>query len=265
MPARTDFAPGEFCWIDLAAHDMEAAAAWYDALFGWQHRIAETPGGGPPYAFWMQGDAGIGGLGQMSEEMKAQGIPPVWNSYVCTKDCAAFEKKVASLGGTVTVPTIDIPDHGKLAYFLDPEGASFAAWQATSDGGPSVLVGEPNSLCWNELMTRDPKKAQQFYGDLVGWDFATETMDDTEFTMLKVGGKDAGGMMPMNGPRFERVPANWLVYFAVADCDETAAAAEKSGGAIQVPPTEIPFGRFSVLSDPQGAVFCVIALSPARG
>ena len=68
MPARTDFAPGEFCWIDLSAHDLEAAAAWYGDLFGWTLTKVPT-GGGPPYAFFMMGEAAIGGIGQMSDEM----------------------------------------------------------------------------------------------------------------------------------------------------------------------------------------------------
>ena len=130
MSVRTDFAPGEFCWVDLNAHDMEAAAAWYGTLFDWSHMTMETPGGGPPYAFFRRGEAVIGGLGQMSDEMKAQGIPPMWNSYLATVDCLATEARVKETGGTVTVPTMEVPGHGKLAFFMDPEGASFAAWQA---------------------------------------------------------------------------------------------------------------------------------------
>ena len=261
MPVRKAFAPGEFCWIDLNAHDLEAAVSWYGALFGWSHMVMDTPGGGPPYAFFLAGEASVGGIGQMTDEMKAQGIPPMWNSYIATKDCEATEAKVKELGGTVTVPTMEVPGHGKLAFFLDPEGASFAAWQATSEDGPGMRVGDPGSLSWNELMTRDPGKASDFYGKLAGWKFAPMPMGDVDYTMIKNAGKDAGGIMPMNGPQFEGIPAHWLVYFAVEDCDATAAKAQASGGKVNVPPTDIEVGKFSVLSDPQGAVFCVIKLN----
>lgn len=260
MPVRNDFSPGEFCWVDLAAHDMEAAAAWYDALFGWSHMTVPSPGGGHPYAFFMHGAHGVGGLGQMSDEMKAQGIPPMWNSYVSTADCAATEAKVKQLGGKVTVPTMDVPGFGKLAFFLDPEGGSFAAWQSTNSAGPGLLLGEPTGMCWNELMTRDASKAKEFYGALLGWDFAAMPMGDIEYTMLKVAGKDAGGMMPMAGPQFDGIPANWMVYFAVADCKATADKAAATGGKVHVPPTRVPVGTFAVLADPQGAVFSVITL-----
>ncbi len=264
MPVRSDFSPGEFCWIDLSANDLESAAAWYSEMFGWTHHLMEAPAGGPPYAFLMKGDAVVAGLGELNDEMKSAGVPPMWNSYIATADCAATEAKVAELGGTVTVPTMEVPGNGKLAFFLDPEGASFAAWQTTNPESPGMLVQEPGSLSWNELMTRDSAKASEFYGSLVGWQFAAMPMGDVNYTMLKNDGKDAGGMMPMDGPQFEGIPAHWLVYLTVEDCADTAAMAEATGGKVNVPPMEIPVGKFSVLSDPQGAVFGVIQLSASH-
>ncbi len=261
MPVRNDFAPGEFCWVDLNSHELKSAVAWYGELFGWSHQVMETPGGGPPYAFFQKGDSVVGGVGEMTDEMKSMGIPPMWNSYISTSDCTATEAKVQELGGTVTVPTMEVPGHGKLAFFLDPEGASFAAWQNTNPEAPGMMVTDPGSLSWNELMTRDSSKAQEFYGKLAGWEFAPMPMGDIDYTIVKNGGKDAAGMMPMDGPQFEGIPAHWLVYFAVADCDEIANKAQQSGGRVNVPPTDIPIGKFAVLADPQGAVFAVVTVT----
>ena len=261
MPIRNDFVPGEFCWVDLTAHDLQAAAAWYGELFGWSHMVMESPEGAPPYAFFLKGEAGIAGLGQMSDEMKAQGIPPMWNSYINSADCEATEAKAKELGATVVVPTMEVPGQGKLAFFMDPEGASIAIWQSLSTEGPGLMVGEPGSLSWNELMTRDTAKAKDFYKGLVGWDFMPMDMGGIEYNMIKNNDKDAGGMMAMDGPQFEGVPAHWLVYFAVEDCDATSAKAAETGGKVMVPPTEIPVGKFSVLSDPQGGSFCLIQMS----
>ncbi len=53
-----------------------------------------------------------------------------------------------------------------------------------------------------------------------------------------------------------------MVYFSVADCDASAARAAELGGEVCVPPTEIPpGGKFSVISDPQGAYFSIIRLT----
>jgi uncharacterized protein len=53
------------------------------------------------------------------------------------------------------------------------------------------------------------------------------------------------------------------VYFAVADCDQTVENAKTKGANVMVPPMDIPnVGRFSIMSDPQGAMFAVIKPKP---
>ena len=261
MPARKDFLPGEFCWIDLATTDMEAAIAWYSELFGLTCMKMDTPDGGRPYAFLMKGGAGVGGIGQLSEEMQSQGVPPVWNSYIATADCEATEARARELGATVTVPTMTIPGHGKLAFLLDPEGASIAFWQSLSDGGEGFLVDEPGSLGWNELMIRDMDRACDFYTSLVGWTYEDVPMGETRYRKLQVGGKDSGGIMSMDAPQFEGLPSIWLVYFSVEDTQATAAKVVATGGVVHVPPTEIPVGSFACFGDPQGATFAVISVN----
>ncbi|QDU85263.1 27 kDa antigen Cfp30B [Planctomycetes bacterium Pla163] len=260
MPTHASFQPGEFCWVDLVAHDMQTAMEFYGELFGWTAEVQNTYGG-PPYAMFMKDGAVVGGIGQMSDEMMGAGIPPMWNSYVATDDCEATEARARELGALVTVPTMEVPSMGKLAFFVDQEGASIACWQSTNDDGVPFLKGEHGSLSWNELMNRDTAGAKALYGGLFDWDFVAMPMGDTRYEMIKAGSVDAGGMMAMDGERFDGVPAHWLVYFQVDDGAQGVAAAEEAGATVMVPLTEIPVGRFSVLSDPQGAVFCLIELA----
>lgn len=51
------------------------------------------------------------------------------------------------------------------------------------------------------------------------------------------------------------------MYFAVY-ADSTVAKAGSQGATTVVPATDIPSGRFSVLTDPDGTVFAVIKLNP---
>ena len=257
MPIRNDFQPGEFCWIDLNAHDKAAAAEWYSNLFGWTAVDQPTPGGAPPYAFFMKSEVPAAAVGQMTDEMKAQGIPPCWNSYVAVADCEASEKKAAELGATVLFPTTEIPGHGKLCFLMDPENTSIAMWQQTG-AGDGVFVQEPGGLSWNELLCRDVAKAREFYGQLFGWTYLDMPMGEITYTMIKVGDKDAGGMMALEGPQFEGVPNHWAVYFDVADCESTATKVVETGGQVRVPPTAIQVGRFAVCGDPQGGTFSII-------
>ena len=59
----------------------------------------------------------------------------------------------------------------------------------------------------------------------------------------------------------EMVPAHWQVYFGVDDTDAAVEQAKGAGGGVMVEPIDIPAGRFSILTDPHGASFAVIALS----
>jgi predicted enzyme related to lactoylglutathione lyase len=70
-------------------------------------------------------------------------------------------------------------------------------------------------------------------------------------------------MMNMQENACPEARPGWLGYIGVEDADATAAAVEAKGGRIRRAPEDIPgYGRFAVLADPQGAVFCVIA--PAK-
>jgi uncharacterized protein len=60
----------------------------------------------------------------------------------------------------------------------------------------------------------------------------------------------------------EDVPPYWLPYFAVDDCNAATRKTVSLGGAAMVSCMDIEHvGRFSVLADPQGAVFAVITLT----
>ncbi len=57
-------------------------------------------------------------------------------------------------------------------------------------------------------------------------------------------------------------PIRRLLYFAVADCDDSTRRAESLKGKLYVPPTDIPnVGRFSVVADAQGASLALIKLA----
>jgi predicted enzyme related to lactoylglutathione lyase len=86
-----------------------------------------------------------------------------------------------------------------------------------------------------------------------------------EYTMFtNDGDRPSGGMLQIT-PDMGPIPPNWLIYFAVDDCDATVKKATELGGNIIAPPTDIPtIGRFAVLTDPQGAVFATIKLETAQ-
>lgn len=249
---------GMFCWADLSAKDVEAAKRWYSEVFGWEMTPSDP---NMHYSMALQDGKMVAGFGQLPEEMQKQGVPPMWSSYAWTEDCAKVEAAAVEQGAEVIFPTMAVGEAGSMAFLKDPTGAVFGLWQPGQHRG-AQLMGEPNSVCWNELMTRDLDKAKHFYGKVLGWTYKAMPMGDFDYTIIKVGERDAGGMMPMTGPEWEGVPSHWMIYFAVADTDETCRKIEAAGGKICVPPTDIPVGRFAVVNDPQGATFSVIKPSP---
>jgi predicted enzyme related to lactoylglutathione lyase len=111
---------------------------------------------------------------------------------------------------------------------------------------------------WNELMTTDVAAARRFYGALFGWETEDYPVEGMNYVMVKVDGKEVGGMMALP-PDCAGMPPAWGVYITVTDVDATARQAEELGGKVLRPPMDIPdVGRFCVLQDPQGATLCAM-------
>lgn len=109
---------------------------------------------------------------------------------------------------------------------------------------------------WYELTTTDPDAAQDFYTRVLGWRFADSGMPDFDYRIGHAGEHRVVGLM---APPEAGMPPRWGIYFAVDSCDATARAVTDAGGKVCHGPQDIPnVGRFAVLSDPQGATFCVL-------
>ncbi len=75
MQETTKYAPGTFCWVELATTDGEAAKKFYTELFGWS--FSDSPiGPGMVYTMLKLDGKDVGALFKMTEEMTSQGIPP---------------------------------------------------------------------------------------------------------------------------------------------------------------------------------------------
>ena len=150
-----------------------------------------------------------------------------------------------------------------MAFFADPTGAVFGVWQPKGFDGAD-LVNEPNSLCWNECMTRDAETAKAFYTSVFRWNPGKPGFDGApeSYTVWEVGGNNVGGMMEMTDEYFPaEIPPHWGVCFAVADCDATTTRARELGATVTHEPMDMPIGRFAGLIDPQGASLTVMRLA----
>jgi predicted enzyme related to lactoylglutathione lyase len=254
MTERDSHPAGTPSWIDLGSPDPDASAAFYSALFGWDIGEAGGPETGGYRMATLKGRP-VAGIGASQSE----GAPPWWTTYVTVDDADATAKVVDQAGGTVVVPPMDVMEFGRMAVFTDPGGATFSVWQPKQHHG-SGLVDEPGTLTWNELMVRDLDKAKPFYQKVFGWGTNETDMGGFAYTTWQLDGKSVGGAMPMVGDMWPAdLPDHWMVYFDVANCDESVAKAKELGATVSVQPTDIPgVGRFSVLTGPQGEVFSML-------
>ena len=114
------------------------------------------------------------------------------------------------------------------------------------------------AFSWFELMTTDVDASKSFYSKLLNWSMEDMPMENMTYSVVKVDGNDAGGIMPMPPDAGEMPPA-WGLYITVDDVDATATKAKEMGGKVLVEPQDIPqVGRFCVIQDPQGAWFSAI-------
>jgi predicted enzyme related to lactoylglutathione lyase len=256
MAEFKSYPPGTPCWVDLSSPDLPGSKAFYGELFGWESTEGSPETGG--YCMFQKQAKNVAGLGPIMGEDQ----PPAWMTYIAVENADATAAKITAGGGTLVVAPMDVLDAGRMAVFIDPTGAALALWEPNAHIGAD-LANESGAFTWNELQTRDTDAAKAFFGSVFGWGADTRQDGGMVYTEWKRGGDSVGGMMDMPAEVPPQIPAYWLVYFALDDCDASVAKATNLGGAALVAPMDIEPGRFAVLSDPTGAVFGVITMKPA--
>jgi uncharacterized protein len=108
------------------------------------------------------------------------------------------------------------------------------------------------SFVWHELMTSEVPAAVAYYQKVVGW--KTQPFD-ANYLMWVAKSGPMGGVHTL--PAGQITPY-WLPYVGTTDIEATVQQAQKLGGKVVTPVTDIPnAGRYAVLADPQGATFGV--------
>jgi hypothetical protein len=117
---------------------------------------------------------------------------------------------------------------------------------------------------WYELTTTDMPAAKAFYGKVAGWGTQDMPMPGMTYTMFLAGEQAMGGLLDLpEEARKAGTPPNWMGYVEVDDVDAKVEQAKRLGGAVHVPPTDIPeVGRFAVIADPQTAVIALFKPRP---
>ena len=254
MPHIDKHPAGSFSWLELGTSDQAAAKSFYGALFGWEANDFPMGPDGHYTMFQIDGrDAAA--CYQLGPQMA--GVPPNWALYIAVDSADQAAGRAAELGGTVLKPAFDVSTFGRMAVIQDPTGAVFCIWQAKTNTGIGI-AGVPGTLCWADLNTPDRDRARAFYEGLFGWSMTTgKSKDPSSYLHILNGESGIGGILPEEY-RNNHAPPHWMPYILVSDCDASTAKAKDLGATIYAPPTTVGESlRFSVLADPQGAVFAL--------
>jgi uncharacterized protein len=272
---------GVSCWVEFEQGDVEAAARFYGALFGWTF-IDTAPESKVRHLVAQLDGQDAAGIGQPSITHDSAVHTASWNTYVAVKHIEQAVARVEAAGGRVTEPPSNADEAGRAASCLDPAGVPFRLWQAGSRLGAQV-ANTPGAWNFSDLHTADPAASVAFYTRVFGWVF-----DDLGFaTMIRQPGygdhlaatsdpgiheRQSGDSVP---PGFadafgwlvtaqDGEQPHWHVTFTIADRDDSAATAEHLGATV-LSTTDTDWTRDAKIRDPQGAVFTVSQYSPPSG
>ncbi len=113
--------PGALCWTELMTRDTGIARRFYTRLLPW--KAEAMPMGPRIYTVFKRGDTPAAGMMQITPEMGP--VRPCWVVYFAAADCAATAAKTKQLGGKVSIEPTDVPNVGRFAVLVDPQGAHF--------------------------------------------------------------------------------------------------------------------------------------------
>jgi uncharacterized protein len=259
MGDQEEAAQGTVAWVDMQAPDLDKARRFYGELLGWSF-----VGGDDPdtqfYATAQIRGRNVAGIAKLSREWP---FPPAWTVYLASDDADETARRVEEAGGTVSMPPMDVMDHGRMAIFTDPTGAVFGAWQPKQHRGAQV-IDEPGAMTWHEVYTRDVTKAREFYARVFKLEPKRLDSPSMEYWTLHKGPKTVAGVMQMTEAMPKDLPAHWITYFAVADADAAAKTVTTLGGRMMAPPFDTPYGRMAAVFDSFGVGFSIIKLSEGR-
>ena len=260
MSERDTYPAGVPCWVTNLQHDVPAAAAFYEELFGWD--MQSPPDHVAPYALGRLRGRDIAGIGTMP----TPDSPPAWVMEIRVDDLPGTVAKVREGGGTVLQEDVDFTPVGRLGVFRDPQGAVFCAWEAGDREG-AQLVNEPSAWSMSALQTDDTDGAARFYAHVFGWEseaFGPATM----FRLPGYFGGEESQPVPrdvvavMMPAQPDAKPA-WGVDFWIDDVERGVAVVRRLGGSVLAGPYDAPpaFTQ-AVVADPGGAVLSLSQLRP---
>jgi hypothetical protein len=140
--------------------------------------------------------------------------------------------------------------------------ASGADFQLPALNSPPSSEHHAGKMLWADLVTPDLAAAEKFYGAVFGWAFQAVRAGDVNYAVAMLEGRPIGGLVEKAIPAGQHQQSAWLTFLAANDVDSVKKIAVSHGAKVLTGIKSYPMrGRQCVLSDPEGAVFALLASS----
>ena len=246
--------PGKFVWADLVTDDVPAARNFYAQMFGWTiHNVG---------SYTIAANDGRPLCGMFQKPRPADpSAKPRWFGYISVGDVSRAQKAVTKSGGKVLAAPQKMPKRGEQAVFADAEGAIFGVVKSSA-GDPEDFLPDPGDWIWIQLLSRDAKKATEFYRAVGGYEIVENTSTNRLSDFILTSKGYARATVRNIASKGESVPS-WLPFVRVKSISESVAKAKLLGGKVLVEPRADVFeGKAAVVADPTGAAVGLLEWSP---
>jgi predicted enzyme related to lactoylglutathione lyase len=238
--------PGKFVWADLVTDDVPTARKFYTALFGWTFY---DYGG---YLIGMKDDRPLCGMFRRPRPADAS-AKPRWLGYLSVSNVERAKEAVTKGGGRVLAPPQKMPKRGEQAVFADAEGALFGVIKSSA-GDPEDFLAEPGDWIWIQLLSRNGRKAAEFYRNVGGYAIIENTSSNKLSDYVLASEGYARATVRTIRMDDEKVRPTWLPFVRVKNVGESVALTKQLGGKVWIEPKpELFDGKVSVIADPTGA------------
>jgi uncharacterized protein len=247
--------PGKFVWADLVTDDVPTARKFYARLLGWTFREVGN------YTIAANDERPVCGLFQRPRPADRPQARPRWFGYISVTSVERAQRAVTKAGGRVLAAPRKLPERGEQAVFADPEGAMFGVIKSSS-GDPQDFLAEPGDWIWIQLLSRDARKASEFYRAVGGYEVVENPASSRLSDYVLTSKGYARATVRRIPSTDQQVQPDWLLFVRVKNAGESVAQAKQLGGRVLIEPkTDLLGGRVAVIADPTGAAIGLLEWS----
>ncbi len=242
---------GKFVWRDLVTENPDAVKPFYAALFGWQ--FEEGRALGAPYTLVKSGGQYIAGISKTRRAKPEQAVSQ-WLSFMSVADVDRAVEQTRTAGGSLVAGPQDLPNIGRGAVVLDPDGAPLGLLRSRIGDPADTAEPAMNRFLWTEHLSRNPQASADFYASLAGFEVRKMDFGGRSYWVL-VHGRERAALL--RNPTGVDQPI-WLASVRVADPAASAERAAQLGGRVlQAPRADLRNGTLALIADPSGAVLAL--------